>query len=113
MRLITGMCAIALCLLLAHCQGEQPEGLAPGEEDLLVETTALLSLATQQLAGDSESLSARQDSIFSSLGLNRDDYHRLIEKVSRTPERWMPVWERIAQRIEGMAEDRPDQSAGQ
>jgi len=109
----TWMYAIAVCLIMLHCRGEQPQSLASGEEDLLVETTALLSLAAQQQAGDSESLSARQDSIFSSLGLSREDYHHLVEKVSQTPEQWLPVWERIAQRIELMAEERPDQNAGQ
>jgi hypothetical protein len=91
---------LLLSVLLIHCQKKEPEDLSPKEEDLLVETTALLSLAAQELAGDSEHLTARQDSIFSSLGTTREEYHRLVEKMGQNPEGWLEVWERIAKRIE-------------
>jgi len=92
--------SLLLCVFLIHCQKDKPEGLTPEEEDLLVETTALLSIAAQRHAGDADRLTARQDSIFSSLGLQREDYHRLVEEMARRPEEWLGVWERIAERIE-------------
>lgn len=91
---------LLFCPLLLHCQGDEPEGLTPDETDLLVESTVLLSIAAQRHAGDAAMLTARQDSIFASLGLRRDDYRRLVEKMARRPERWLEVWERIAERIE-------------
>jgi hypothetical protein len=112
-------CLLLLCLLLSclllHCQGDRPENLTPGEEELLVETTTLLSLAAQEYviepaqkhARDSEVLTARQDSIFSSQGLDREGYFRLVEKMNHTPERWVVVWERIAKRIEEFSGENP------
>jgi hypothetical protein len=91
---------LLFCSLLLHCQGEKPDGLTPDEMDLLVETTALLSVAAQQHAGDAAILTVRQDSIFASLGLRRDDYRLLVEKMAQKPERWLEIWERIAERIE-------------
>jgi hypothetical protein len=91
---------LLFCSLLIHCKGHEPEDLTPKEEDLLVKTTALLSLAAQEYAEHPDGLTARQDSIFSSLGLERDDYHRLIEKLGQRPERWLEVWERIVKQIE-------------
>ena len=94
------LCPLLLSPLLIQCRGEKPKGLTSHEEDLLVRTTAALSLASQEYAGDPEGLTARQDSIFSSLGLSREDYQRLVEKMGQRPERWLEVWERIAKRIE-------------
>ena len=91
---------LILCLLIFNCHGESPQGLTPEEEDLLVEATALLSLAAQEHSGNIDILTVRQDSIFSSLGTRREDYHQLVEKMSQRPERWLEVWERIAEGIE-------------
>jgi len=101
------LCSLPLYLFLFHCQGDEPEGPTPDEEDLLVETTALLSIAAQQHAGDADILTARQDSIFSSLGLNREDYHRLVDKMGQRPERWLEVWARIAERVEESSREVP------
>jgi hypothetical protein len=103
---------LLLCLLLLNCQGDEPEGLTQEEENLLVETTVRLSIAAQQHAGEADVLSAQQDSIFSSLGLEREDYHCLVEKMGQRPEGWLEVWERIAERIEEASGDKRDAAAG-
>jgi len=74
-------------------------------EDKLAELYIQLSVAEEMFAGDTLKLEEEKKRIFEQAGVTQGEMDDFIKRLNQTPEKWVEVWKKITEKLEGGREN--------
>lgn len=97
MRYVAVILGLAAVVLAAN---NSPRTISKKE---FIDLYVKLSLVAEQYISQPDSLQAKQDSIFKTEGITREQFDSFREATDQTPEEWKDIWKTIVAKLDSIA----------